>query len=104
MQAPLEALMTIINAIPDQTVILAPAAAALCQRILSLLTASTEPAVRAYWLLPSRPLTNLGIWLSELGRTAEASAAHDEAMKATRNQTDDVMKPCRIHVQNPRCH
>jgi hypothetical protein len=50
MQAPVEALMTIVNAIPDQTVILAPAAAALCRRILQLLPASTAPAVRAYWL------------------------------------------------------
>ena len=50
MQAPREALMTIVNAIPDQTVILAPAAAALCQRILSLLPARTELAVRAYCL------------------------------------------------------
>jgi hypothetical protein len=52
-QAPLETLTTIFNAIPDQTVILAPAAAALCQRILNLLPASTEPAVRAYWLQTS---------------------------------------------------
>jgi hypothetical protein len=75
MQAPLEALMTIVNAIPDQTVILAPAAAALSQRILSLLPASTEPAVRAYWL------HNLAIRLAGLGRPADAAAAHDEAMK-----------------------
>jgi hypothetical protein len=34
MRAPSEALMTIVNAIPDQTVILAPAAVAFCQRIL----------------------------------------------------------------------
>jgi hypothetical protein len=75
MQAPLEALMTIVNAIPDQIVILAPAAAALCQRILSLLPASTELVVRVYWL------RNLAIRRAGLGRPAEAAAAHDEAMK-----------------------
>jgi len=42
--------MTIVNAIPGQTVVLAPAAAALCQRILNPLPASTGLAVRAYWL------------------------------------------------------
>ena len=62
-------LMTIFNAIPDQTVILAPAAAALCQRILSLLPASTDLAVRAYWL------RNLATRLAALGRPAEALTA-----------------------------
>ena len=67
MQAPRAALMTIVNAIPDQTVILAPAAAAaLCQRILSLLPASAELAVRAY--CPR----NLVIRLGGLGHPAEA--------------------------------
>jgi hypothetical protein len=66
MQASVEALMTIVNAIPPQTVVLAPAAAALCQRILNVLPASTGPAVRAYWL------HNLGIRLTGLGRPAEA--------------------------------
>ena len=73
MQAPLEALMTIVNAIPDQTVILAPAAAALCQRILSLLPPSTEAAVRAYWL------RNLAIRLAGLGHPAKALPVTGEA-------------------------
>jgi hypothetical protein len=45
-----ETLTTIVNAIPGQTGVLAPAAAALCQRILNLLPVSTGLAVRAYWL------------------------------------------------------
>ena len=47
MQAPVETLTTIVNAIPDQTVILAPAAAALCQRILNLLPTITARRSRA---------------------------------------------------------
>ena len=78
MQEPAEALMTIVNAIPDQTVILAPAAAALCQRILNLLPASTGPAVRAYWL------RSLGIRLAGLGRPAEALTATEEAVSMYR--------------------
>jgi len=74
MHAPVETLTTIFNAIPDQTVILAPAAVGLCQRILNLLPASTEPAVRAYWL------QNLGIRLAELGRPAEALPVSQEAV------------------------
>jgi tetratricopeptide (TPR) repeat protein len=74
MQAPVEALMTIVNAIPHPTVVLAPAAAALCQRILSLLPASAGPAVRAYWL------HNLGGRLAGLGRPAEALPPAEEAV------------------------
>ena len=78
MQAPVETLMTIVNAIPDQTVILAPAAAALCQRILNLLPATTGPAVRAYWL------HNLGVRLAGLGRPAEALPVTEEAVTIRR--------------------
>ena len=78
MQAPVEALMTIVNAIPDQTVVLAPAAAALCQRILDLLPTTTGPAVRAYWL------HNLGLRLTGLGRPAEALTADQEAVAISR--------------------
>ncbi len=78
MQAPVETLTIIFNAIPHPTVILAPAAAALCQRILNLLPASTEPAVRAYWL------HNLGIRLAGLGRLAEALTADKEAVTIRR--------------------
>ena len=70
--------MTIVNAIPAQTVILGPAAAALCQRILNLLSASTGPAVRAYWL------HNLGIRLYGLGRPAEALPVVEEAVAMCR--------------------
>jgi hypothetical protein len=73
MQAPVEALTTIVNAIPDQTVMLAPAAVALCQRIVNLLPANSGLAVRAYWL------QQLGVRLQELGRPIEALAATAEA-------------------------
>ena len=72
--APAETLTMIYNAIPYPTVVLAPVAAALCQRILRLLPADTEPAIRANWL------TNLGIWFSALGRPAEALPAEQEAV------------------------
>jgi Tetratricopeptide repeat len=78
MQAPVDALTAIFNAIPDQTVILAPAAAALCERILSLLPAGSEPAVRAYWL------DHLGIRLARLGRPAEALPVTEEAVAIRR--------------------
>lgn len=58
------------------TVVLAPAAATLGQRIASRLPAGTEPDVRAYWL------SNLGFRLAELARPAEALAATQEAVTA----------------------
>jgi hypothetical protein len=78
MQALLEALMTIVNAIPDQTVILVLSAAALCQRILSLRPASTELAVGAYWL------RNRAIRLSGLGRPVQALTVDQEAVAIRR--------------------
>jgi tetratricopeptide (TPR) repeat protein len=77
-QAPVETLMAIFNAIPYPTVVLAPAAATLGQRIASRLPAGTEPAVRAYWL------SNLGLRLAELARPAEALAATQEAVTVYR--------------------
>ena len=73
-QAPAETLMAIFNAIPYPTVVLAPAAATLGQRIASRLPAGTEPAVRAYWL------SNLGLRLAELGRPADALPLTQEAV------------------------
>jgi hypothetical protein len=55
MQAPAETLTVIYDAIPYPTVALAPAAAMLCERIISLLPADTAPGVRAFWL------SNLGL-------------------------------------------
>ena len=78
MPVPAETLMTIYNAIPFPTVILAPAAVALAQRIISLLPADTEPAIRAYWL------SNLGVRLSGLGRPAEALPVAEEAVAIRR--------------------
>jgi len=50
MDAPAEVLTAILNAIPYPTVILAPAAVSLGQRITNDLPVGTEPAVKAYWL------------------------------------------------------
>jgi tetratricopeptide (TPR) repeat protein len=77
-QAPVETLMAIFNAIPYPTVVLAPAAATLGQRIASRLPAGTEPAVRAYWL------SNLGLRLAELARPADALNAEQEAVAVYR--------------------
>ena len=77
-QAPAETLMAIFNAIPYPTVVLAPAAVTLGQRIASRLPAGTEPAVRAYWL------SNLGLRLAELARPAEALNAEQEAVAVYR--------------------
>jgi tetratricopeptide (TPR) repeat protein len=74
MQAPAETLTAIFNAIPYPTVVLAPAAVTLGQRITSHLPAGTELEVRAYWL------TTLGLRFSELGRPAEALPVTEEAV------------------------
>jgi hypothetical protein len=76
--APRDTLATIVNAIPKATVILAPAAAALCQRILDLLPSGSEPPVRAYWL------HNLSLRLGALGHPAEALAAEQQAIAIRR--------------------
>ena len=73
LDAPLNTLTAIYNAIPHPTLVLAPAAAALAQRITALLPDSSEPAVRALWL------DNLGTKLSGLGRPAEALPVAQEA-------------------------
>jgi hypothetical protein len=52
----------------------------------------------------AQSLVSLGIRFSELGRRAEATAAHDEAMKTRAQPADDIMKPCRIRAQNPCRH
>ena len=90
LSAPADTLSVIISAIPYPSVILAPAAAALCQRILQLLPAETEPAVRSYWL------TNLGVWFSELGRPADALPVTEEAVALYRElaaATPDRYRP-----------
>ena len=74
LDAPRETLTAIFNAIPYPTVILAPAAAALAQQIMTLLPASSGPAVRAYWL------SALGVRISALGRPAEALPVTQEAV------------------------
>jgi len=74
MQAPVETLTTIVNAIPYPTVLLTPAAVALGRRVMSALPVDTEQAVRAYWL------TNLGVRLSDLGRPFEALPVTEEAV------------------------
>jgi len=78
MPASADALAVIVGAIPYPTVILAPAAVALCQRILNVLSADADAAVRGHWL------GLLGSWLSELGRPAEALAAVQQSVAIRR--------------------
>jgi tetratricopeptide (TPR) repeat protein len=78
MEAPAEILTAILNAIPYPTVVLAPAAVGLGQRITGDLPAGTDPAVRAYWL------SSLGNRLSELHRHAEALPVIEEAINIRR--------------------
>jgi tetratricopeptide (TPR) repeat protein len=66
LDAPIETLSAIYNAIPYPSVILAKLAALLAQRITSALPANADPAQRSLWL------SNLGIWLAALGRRASA--------------------------------
>lgn len=73
MQAPAETLATILNAIPYPTVILAPTAVAIGQRLTSDPPAGTDPTVQAYWL------DNLGLRLYELGRPTESLPVMEEA-------------------------
>ena len=78
MEAPAEILTAILNAIPYPTVVLAPAAVSLGQRITSNLPRGTDPGVRAYWL------SSLGNRLSELGRYTEALPVIEEAITIRR--------------------
>jgi tetratricopeptide (TPR) repeat protein len=78
MEAPAEILTAILNAIPYPTVVLAPAAVSLGQRITSTLPTGTDPGVRAYWL------SSLGNRLSELGRHTEALPVIEEAITIRR--------------------
>ena len=74
LDAPVETLIAIFNAIPYPSIILASAAAALAQRILNLLPADSEAATHAHWLL------NLSVWYWGLGRPAEALPVTEEAV------------------------
>jgi tetratricopeptide (TPR) repeat protein len=74
LDAPRETLTAIYNAITYPSVILAPAARRLCQRILALLPASTPAETRARWL------TSLGLWAWQAGYSAEALPAEQEAV------------------------
>jgi tetratricopeptide (TPR) repeat protein len=78
MEAPAEILAAILNAIPYPTVVLAPAAVSIGQRITANLPPGTDPAVRAYWL------SSLGNRLSELGRYTEALPVAEEAVTIRR--------------------
>jgi tetratricopeptide (TPR) repeat protein len=69
-----ETLIAIYNAIPDQTIILATAAADLAQRITASLPANSASADRGSWLI------SLGVRLSKLGRWPEALAVTQEAV------------------------
>lgn len=79
--APAENLSVIFNAIPYPTVSLSEAAIALGQRILSVLPADAEPAIRAYWL------RNLGVRYKAAGRTTEALSVEQEAVAIARELT-----------------
>ena len=74
LDAPRETLTAIYNAVPNLTVILAPAAVTLVRQIMALLPADSGPAVRTYWL------SVLGLRLSELGRPADALPVTEEAV------------------------
>ena len=76
--APREKLTAIFNAIPYPTVILASAAVVLAERIITLLPDDTQLAERAYWSYI------LGVWLSELGRPADALPRTQEAVTTCR--------------------
>ena len=73
MHAHVDTLTAVVNAIPFPSVILASAAAALCQRIIDLLPGDSSLPVRAFWL------NNLGLWYSELRRPADALTVTQEA-------------------------
>src|SRR6266487_3969376 len=79
LEAPPETLAAIYNAIPYPTVVLAPAATDLSQRILSAIPSGPGSAVRAQWL------TNLGLRLSALGRPADALPPAEEAVAIYRD-------------------
>ena len=78
MEAPAEILTAILNAIPYPTVVLAPAAVSLGQRITSNLPTGADPGIRAHWL------SSLGNRLSELGRYTEALQVIEEAITIRR--------------------
>jgi tetratricopeptide (TPR) repeat protein len=82
LDASAETLTAVLNAIPYPTIILAQAAAALTQRIMTLLPREESPATRAYWL------TALGARLWELGRRGEALPVFEEALAIRRQLAD----------------
>ena len=78
LDVPLEALVAIYNAIPNPTVVLAAAAAAIAQQIVNLLPARPKAAIRAHWLsiLTGR--------LCDVGRPADALPVAEEAVAINR--------------------
>jgi hypothetical protein len=102
MEAPIATLTVIVNAIPFPTVILAPAAVALCKRIVSLLPGDTQPAVRAYWL------DHLGARFSELGRPGRRPDRHPGSRHhpqgTGRHHPGPLPPRLRRGVEQPRRH
>ncbi|HUY49966.1 MAG TPA: tetratricopeptide repeat protein [Streptosporangiaceae bacterium] len=77
--APLETLVSIANAIPYPSVVLAAAHAAITRRILDKRPVGTHPAERARWL------TTRGNTLAQLGRPNEAFPVTQEAVSIYRD-------------------
>jgi tetratricopeptide (TPR) repeat protein len=94
LEAPPETLAAIYNAIPYPTVVLAPAATDLSQRILSAMPSGPGSAVRAQWL------TNLGLRLSALGRPADALPPAEEAVAIYRDLAAADPDRYRPHLAN----
>jgi hypothetical protein len=76
--APLETLIAIYNAIPHPSVVLAEAAVRLAERITAALPVTADPEQRAFWL------SNLGGWCSALARPAEALPPVQQAVTIRR--------------------
>jgi tetratricopeptide (TPR) repeat protein len=81
--ADIDALITIADAIPSQTVALGELAAALCQSIADRLRSDVHECQSNEEAL-GRWLTNLGTWLGDLGQHEEALAAAKEAVDIRR--------------------
>ncbi len=78
LDAPVPALVAVLNALPNPAAAWSKAGAALCGRIADQFGATADPAARAYWL------TSLGAREWQAGRRAEAVSRTQQAVASRR--------------------
>lgn len=92
LEAPREILISVANAIPYPTVILATASVAVNRRILELTSTEVQPAERA------RRLNALSLALSQVGNYEEADSLEREAVSTWRRLSEESANPHRADL------